>query len=83
MNPGATFQLLTRSGCHLCETYAEQLAERFPAVFERLVLCQVDDRADWRERYGLRIPVLLCNEVLIGEGLLDETAIRQALAAAA
>ena len=50
--------LLSRPGCHLCEEFRDELEQAFPGRFELREAC-VDDRADWRERYGLKIPVLL------------------------
>lgn len=50
--------LLTRPGCHLCEEFRAELEQAFPDRFELREAC-VDDRTDWRERYGLQIPVLL------------------------
>jgi hypothetical protein len=48
---------LSRPECHLCEEFREQLLAEFPSV--ELEEACVDDRADWRERYGRDIPVLL------------------------
>lgn len=50
--------LLTRPDCHLCEEFRQELEQAFPGRFELREAC-VDDRADWRERHGLSIPVLL------------------------
>ncbi len=51
-------RLLTRPGCHLCEEFRDELEQAFPGRYE-LVEADVDSREDWRERYGLKIPVLL------------------------
>jgi len=50
--------LLTRPDCHLCEEFRAELEQAFPGRFEVREAC-VDDREDWRARYGLKIPVLL------------------------
>ncbi|MGH8442929.1 MAG: glutaredoxin family protein [Nevskiaceae bacterium] len=50
--------LLGRPGCHLCEEFRDELEQAFPGRFELREAC-VDDLAEWRERYGLKIPVLL------------------------
>jgi len=50
--------LLGRPDCQLCEEFRDELEEAFPGRFEVVEHC-VDERADWRERYGLKIPVLL------------------------
>jgi len=50
--------LLTRRGCELCEEFRGELERAFPGRFAVDEAC-VDDRPDWRQRYGLKIPVLL------------------------
>jgi len=50
--------LLTRPECGLCEEFREALEQAFPGKFEVREAC-VDDRPEWRQRYGLKIPVLL------------------------
>ena len=64
--------LLGRPDCHLCETVEQALhAHPRAATFEIEHAC-VDDRGEWRMRYGKRIPVLLdeTGEVL-AEGVFD------------
>lgn len=51
--------LLSRPGCGLCAELVEDLEATFGADAFRLDEADVDDRADWRERWGLLIPVLL------------------------
>ena len=61
----ARYTLLSREGCELCEEFAQAAREHFgPAV--TISVQDVDARADWQRRYGLRIPVLLdeWNEVI-------------------
>lgn len=50
--------LLSRPGCHLCEEFRDALESAFPGRFE-LSEASVDERPDWRSRYGDKIPVLL------------------------
>jgi hypothetical protein len=50
--------LLTRPDCHLCEIFRDELEAAFPGQYEVREAC-VDDRAEWRERYGAQVPVLL------------------------
>jgi hypothetical protein len=50
--------LLGRPDCHLCEAFRAELEQAFPGRFDLREAC-VDDRADWREQFGMRIPVLL------------------------
>ncbi len=53
------FLLLTRPGCHLCEEFEEAFrAHQGQAAYELEMAC-VDDRGEWRMRFGQRIPVLL------------------------
>jgi len=50
--------LLGRPDCHLCEEFRAELEQAFPGRFDVREAC-VDDKPEWRERYGLKIPVLL------------------------
>ena len=50
--------LLSRPGCHLCEEFREELEAAFPGRFNLREAC-IDDRPEWRERFGAKIPVLL------------------------
>lgn len=62
------YTLLSREGCELCEEFEQAARAHFgPTV--AVEVQDVDSRADWQRRYGLRIPVLLdeWNEV-IAEG---------------
>lgn len=49
--------LLTREGCGLCEEFEQALRMHAPAA--ELNLADVDSREDWRQRWGLKVPVLL------------------------
>jgi hypothetical protein len=62
--------LLGRPDCHLCEAFEAALQAHLGDV--PLAHACVDDRAEWRMRYGRRIPVLLdaAGEVL-AEGHFD------------
>jgi hypothetical protein len=51
--------LLGRPGCHLCEQMLEELFTAFPGLVGQVGEAGVDSRDDWRQRYGLKIPVLL------------------------
>jgi hypothetical protein len=50
--------LLSRPDCHLCERFREELEAAFQGRFELQERC-VDERPEWRERFGRCIPVLL------------------------
>jgi hypothetical protein len=64
--------LLGRPDCHLCETFEQALLESLdPARFVLEHAC-VDDRGEWRMRYGRRIPVLLDDRgEVLAEGVFD------------
>lgn len=51
--------LLGRPGCGLCETFEQEFLARFGGQGHELEWVDVDSREDWRQRYGLKIPVLL------------------------
>ena len=72
-------QVMVRQGCHLCEELMELLA-RHPRAAEFLVASlDVDSRADWQAKYGLRVPVVLAGETEICEYFLDFERLEQAL----
>lgn len=50
--------LLGRPDCHLCEDFLDELEAAYPGRFEIQQAC-VDDRPDWKARFGTLIPVLL------------------------
>lgn len=54
-------RLLSRPGCHLCEAFEQALQQGYGGRIE-LQVQNVDDDAQLRARYGLRIPVLLDDE---------------------
>ena len=57
--PGARLQLLTRTGCHLCEIAAETL-ERIGAEAGLVpVAVDVDGDPELQAEYGDRVPVVL------------------------
>lgn len=60
--------LYTRRGCHLCEQAEDLLLHRGTAV--RLV--DVDEDPAARDRYGLRVPVLEVDGVVLLEGRFEE-----------
>ncbi len=58
--------LYGRERCHLCEEMEEDIQAFFQRSNElgapRLELRDVDQRADWKELYGNRVPVLATSE---------------------
>jgi hypothetical protein len=68
--------LLGRPECHLCETFRAELEEAYPGRFE-IREANVDDRPDWREKYGMRIPVLLDEDgTVVCEARFDPARVR-------
>lgn len=50
--------LYGRPACHLCDEMADEIGTALRGQDYRLHVENVDSRADWRERFGLRVPVL-------------------------
>lgn len=74
--------MLSRDGCCLCDELEEDLLAEFgPGRFE-LEKADVDSRPEWKQEYGIRIPVLLdpAGRVL-SEGRLDPARVTEALQA--
>ncbi len=63
--------LYYREGCHLCEEMAAVLFRGWPHLAERLSWRDVDSNAQWRERYGLKVPVLCLDDEMICEYFAD------------
>lgn len=72
------YLLLGRPECHLCEEFEEALQAHLGGSAELDHAC-VDDRGEWRLRFGQRIPVLL-NEAgaVLSEGVFDAPAFERA-----
>jgi hypothetical protein len=54
-----------RSGCHLCEELAGLLHRRWPEQAAAVEWRDVDSSPEWREAFGLRVPVLMAGSHLI------------------
>ncbi len=59
MKNGPRFELLTRSGCHLCDQMEAQLKTVLPRHGLDYTLVDVDSDDQLRRRYGEIVPVLL------------------------
>jgi glutaredoxin-like protein DUF836 len=57
--PSATFELVTREGCHLCDEMAALLDEVLPSFGLSYTLRDVDAEPDLRARFTDVVPVLL------------------------
>ncbi|MDD3764233.1 MAG: glutaredoxin family protein [Nevskiales bacterium] len=76
------FLLLGRPECHLCETYREAFEAHMSGQDYRLDSADVDSRAEWRLRFGTRIPVLLdAAGRVLDEGCFDAEAFERNRAA--
>lgn len=69
----------SREGCHLCDFMLEEL-ERLYGDQVRVTVLDVDSRDDWRQMYGLKVPVLSYMDRVICFGRLDQSALRTVLA---
>lgn len=76
--PEAQLTVYSRHGCHLCELLVEEL---LPLARGRaqVEVVDVDTRDDWRERYGLRVPVVELDGRFVCEFHLDRAALARAL----
>ncbi len=72
-------QVMVRQGCHLCEELMELLARHPRAAEFSVAVLDVDSRADWQAKYGLRVPVVLAGETEICEYFLDFERLEQVL----
>ena len=68
-------ELVTRSGCHLCEDALGLLRELGVEPRQR----DVDGDPDLFRLYDFRVPVLLVDGRVAGEGRLDREALSRAL----
>lgn len=64
-----------RSGCHLCDDMREALENCREQLDFSLEFRDIDARADWQQRYGERIPVLLAGDSEICHYYLDRQAL--------
>ena len=64
----------SRRGCHLCEVLVEEL---LPLVRGRLdvEVRDIDNRADWKKRFDVRIPVVEFEGEIVCQYRLDLPAI--------
>lgn len=73
------YSLLGRPDCHLCEDFELALRAHLGAADYVLDQACVDDRAEWRLRFGSRIPVLLNEDgEVLSEGQFDAQAFERA-----
>jgi hypothetical protein len=76
----AKFQLLTRADCHLCDEFQRAFHEWNSAGLNRsLEVMYIDDDVVLMRRYGLKVPVLLCEHEEIAFGHFDASAVERFL----
>jgi glutaredoxin len=68
-------ELVTRQGCHLCEDALGLLRELGLEPRQR----DVDGDAELQRLYDFRVPVVLVDGRVVGEGRLDREALKRAL----
>jgi thioredoxin-like negative regulator of GroEL len=61
-DPAPSLRLLSRPGCHLCETLLEVAAPVVAGRGGTLTLVNVDEDAELAARWGAEIPVILDDE---------------------
>lgn len=71
-------RVYSRQGCHLCEVLIEELLPLVRGVLD-VEVRDIDSRADWREKYDIRVPVVEYDDRLISEYPLDRTAVLEVL----
>lgn len=74
--------LYGRHACHLCDVMQAELENCLRGSDVGLELRDVDARAEWRQSYGLRVPVLMSQQgELLAEFHLDQERLLNWLAA--
>ncbi len=74
----STLRVYSRQGCHLCEQLIEEL---LPLVKDKVAveICDVDTRAEWRDEYGNRVPILAYDGDIVCQYHLDRDALAKIL----
>lgn len=71
------YLLLGRPDCHLCEDFEAELRAFLGSAPHEIAHACVDDRGEWRMRFGRRIPVLLDESgEVVAEGRFDPETFR-------
>lgn len=73
--------LVTRVGCHLCETAETEIARICGELAVPWSTVDVDSDPDLRAEHGDWVPVIMIDGRQHGYGMVDEARFRQALAA--
>jgi thioredoxin-like negative regulator of GroEL len=75
----ARLVLYSRPECHLCDALTEQLEPLLEGRSVELTIVDVDSSVALERRYGLRIPVLVADDVELSGYPLDEDRVRRYL----
>ena len=62
---GASPVFYYRNGCHLCEELAAILFRGWPEYAGAMEWRDVDQRSDWRDEFGEKVPVLTLDGKII------------------
>ena len=62
---GPTPVFYYRDGCHLCEELAAVLFRGWPRIAAEMEWRDVDQRPEWQEAYGEKVPVLTLDGELV------------------
>ena len=65
------FQLIGRYGCHLCEDMMDHLAILKDELDFEVTEIDINGNAELEQLYGLKVPVLMCQEQEICHYTLD------------
>ena len=65
-----------RSSCHLCDDMRDALEDLQGELRYTLEFRDIDSNKDWRDKYGLKIPVLVSGDTEICHFQLDPVALR-------
>ena len=60
-----------RDGCHLCETFLDELETHDKSWRQQVVIRDVDQSQEWIQRFGDSVPVLVINDEQICEYFFD------------
>jgi hypothetical protein len=72
------FEVYSREGCHLCEILIEELLVLLHGRAE-VQVHDIDSRADWRQEYDVRVPVVELDGSVLCEYSLDRARVLKAL----
>jgi len=72
------FEVYSREGCHLCEILIEELLTLLHGRAEVRVH-DIESRADWRQAYDTRVPVVELDGAVLCEYSLDRDRVLTAL----